>query len=79
MRQEFDRSKMLGIGIDEDVAIVVTGDRFEIIGKENGQVLIYDPKKWKQSTPDHKKWQTLEKGQKYDLKSRQVVHAPQVD
>lgn len=73
MRKEFDRVEMLGIGIDEDVAIVVTGDRFRIIGKEKGKVLVYDPKKWTRETPDEKKWVVLEKGQEYDLAKRKVV------
>ncbi|NIP97426.1 MAG: hypothetical protein GWO24_29930, partial [Akkermansiaceae bacterium] len=30
MREEFNRDELLGIGIDEDVAIVVKGDRFEV-------------------------------------------------
>jgi cyanophycinase len=33
--------ELLGIGIDEDTAIVVKGDHFEIVG--NSYVLIYDP------------------------------------
>ena len=73
MRREFDRAAMLGIGIDEDVAIVVKGDRFEVIGKKNGAVLVYDPKKWKQETADSEKWQTLRTGGTYDLKSRKVI------
>lgn len=75
MREEFNRAEMLGIGIDEDVAIVVVGDRFEVIGKENGAVLVYDPKSWKEDTPAKKKWVTLRTGGRYDLKSRQVIKA----
>jgi cyanophycinase len=73
MRPEFDRAAMLGIGIDEDVAIVVTGDRFEVIGKENGAVLVHDPKKWKKTTPDTEKWETLRTGGSYDLKERRII------
>jgi cyanophycinase len=73
MREEFDRAEMLGIGIDEDVAIVVQGDRFEVIGKENGAVLVYDPKKWTEETPDEEKWVTIRKGGSYDLKGRMVL------
>jgi cyanophycinase len=73
MRKEFDRAALLGIGIDEDVAIVVKGDRFEVIGKENGAVLVYDPKKWKEDTPDPEKWETLRTGGTYDLKARKVI------
>ena len=73
MRKEFNRAEMLGIGIDEDVAIVVSGDRFRIIGKDAGQVLVYDPRKWTKDTPDDKKWIVLSKGQEYDLKERKVL------
>ncbi|MFV2006421.1 MAG: cyanophycinase [Longimicrobiales bacterium] len=37
------RPELLGIGIDENTAIVVTGDRFEVIGES--YVLIYDNQK----------------------------------
>ncbi|MEK6231823.1 MAG: hypothetical protein N2A42_08210, partial [Luteolibacter sp.] len=50
-----------------------TGDRFEVIGKKNGAVLVYDPKKWKQETADSEKWQTLRTGGTYDLKDRKVM------
>lgn len=73
MRKEFDRKELLGIGIDEDVAIVVRGDQFEVIGKEKGAVLVYDPKSWKRDTPDEKKWTTLTTGGKYDLAKRKEV------
>ncbi|MFT6181853.1 MAG: cyanophycinase [Akkermansiaceae bacterium] len=73
MRKEFDRAALLGIGIDEDVAIVVKGDQFEVIGKEKGAVLVYDPKSWTDDTPDLKKWVTVRKGGKYDLKNRKVL------
>lgn len=35
------RPDLLGIGVDENTAIVVTGDRFEVVGE--GYVAIYDP------------------------------------
>ena len=73
MWEEFDRAALLGIGIDEDVAIVVQGDRFEVIGKKNGTVLVYDPKKWNAETPDKEKWVTLRTGNSYDLKKRNVL------
>ena len=73
MWEEFDRGALLGIGIDENVAIVVQGDRFEVIGKENGAVLVYDPKKWNASTPNNEKWVTLRTGDSYDLKRREVL------
>lgn len=73
MRPEFNRAALLGIGIDEDVAIVVQGDRFEVIGKPNGAVLVYDPKTWTADTPDTKKWQYLHTGGSYDLKERKIL------
>ena len=73
MRREFDRAAMLGIGIDEDVAIVVTGDYFEVIGKENGAVLVYDPREWKLGTPVEHKWKTLRTGGAFDLKNRKIL------
>ncbi len=73
MRREFDRAAMLGIGIDEDVAIVVQGDYFEVIGKEKGAVLVYDPRKWKEDTPVEGKWETIRTGGSFDLRSRKVV------
>lgn len=75
MKKEFNRAEMLGIGIDEDVAIVVIGDQFEIIGKDKGQVLVYDPKSWKKNTPDEEKWVTVNKGDRYDLAQRKVMRS----
>lgn len=73
MQKQYDRGEMLGVGIDEDVAIVVQGDALEVIGKKDGAVLIFDPKKWQEDTPDDKKWETLRTGQKYDLRVRSIV------
>ena len=75
MRKEFNRAELLGIGIDEDVAIVVQGDQFSIIGKDQGMVLVYDPKSWKKDTPDKEKWVTLKKGDRYDLAKRKAIPA----
>jgi cyanophycinase len=76
MRKEFNRAELLGIGIDEDVAIVVRGDQFSIIGKDQGVVLVYDPKSWKKETPDAQKWVTLKKGDQYDLAQRSIIPDP---
>ncbi|MBI23685.1 MAG: peptidase S51 [Roseibacillus sp.] len=73
MRREFDRAALLGIGIDEDVAIVVEGDRFEVIGKEKGAVLVYDPRKWRKDTPVEEKWETIRTGGSFDLRNRKVL------
>ncbi|NNC88199.1 MAG: cyanophycinase [Akkermansiaceae bacterium] len=76
MRPEFRRADLLGIGIDEDVALVVRGAACEVIGKDGGAVLIYDPRKWTPETPDEKKWITVRTGGRYDLKRRRVVESP---
>ena len=57
--------KLLGIGIDEKAALIVTGDRFEVIGE--GRVAIYDNKKhggnW---------YLWLKSGDRFDLRTRTV-------
>jgi cyanophycinase len=60
---------LLGIGLDEDTAIIVQGDRFEVMGR--GPVGVYDARSsaWKTNTP----WQTLRAGEIFDLRARTVV------
>ncbi|HKB67975.1 MAG TPA: cyanophycinase [Pyrinomonadaceae bacterium] len=57
---------LLGIGLDEKAALVVTGDRFEVIGE--GRAAIYDNKKhggnW---------YYWLKPGDRFDLRTRTVV------
>jgi cyanophycinase len=57
---------LLGIGIDEKAALVVTGDRFEVIGE--GRVAIYDNKKhggnW---------YLWLKIGDRFNLRTRSVL------
>ena len=55
--------ELLGLGIDESTAVVVHGDRFEVIGKS--VVGIYDGQ-------DHggKRYYFLNKGEQFDLKER---------
>lgn len=64
---------LLGIGLDEDTAIIVQGDRFEVMGR--GPVGVYDARSsaWKTETP----WLTLREGAAFDLKTRSVVKGPQ--
>lgn len=57
--------KLLGIGIDEEGAIVVHGDSFEVIGER--QVLIHDGKKHQ-----GKLYYYLSPGNKFDLKTRTI-------
>ncbi len=58
--------ELLGIGIDEGTAIVVKGDRFEVIGPS--KVAIYD-------NGDHsgKKYHVLTPGTRFDLASHSVI------
>ncbi len=59
----------LGIGLSEDTAIVVTGDRFEVIGR--WKVTVHD------STTVYQPWQkpydVLQAGDVYDMKARRVT------
>ncbi len=54
--------KLLGIGIDESTAIVVTGDKFEVIGES--KVAIYE---------HGKPYYFLHPADRYDLKARAVI------
>jgi cyanophycinase len=58
--------ELLGLGIDEATAVVVEGDRFEVIGR--GVVGIYDNK-----DHDGKRYYFLAPGERFDLKSRRRV------
>lgn len=59
---------LLGIGIDEDTAIVVTGNKFEVIGQS--YVAIYDPKRAIDTGGD---FYFLAPGDRYDLTTRQAL------
>ncbi len=60
--------ELLGIGIDEDTAIVVRGDRFEVIG--SSQVLIYDNQI---TVGQDGKFYFLQPGFRYDLATREAT------
>lgn len=60
---------LLGIGIDENTAIVVRGDRFEVIGVS--KVAIYD-RKFKPPTPAGARFYFLNAGDQFDLRSRKA-------
>lgn len=66
---KFDKEKYLGIGIDESVVVVVTGDVMEVFGK--GNVLIVDPRKWKTDKASY--YEKLSNGDRYDLKNRKIL------
>lgn len=59
------KPELLGIGLDEDTAIVVRGDRFEVIGE--GYVAIYDPRRTLRSGGD---FYFLSPGDVFDLATR---------
>jgi cyanophycinase len=58
--------EILGVGIDEGAAIVVHNDQFEVIG--DGRVGIFES-----NNRAGKKYLTLSKGQKFDLRRRVVI------
>lgn len=65
--------QLLGIGIDEDTAIVVQGDRFEVIGQ--GYVAIYDNQKL---IPPNGHFYFLAPGDRFNLKERLAERPAQV-
>jgi cyanophycinase len=73
MNDGINRPALLGIGIDEGTAIVVRQNKFEVIGKKDGVVLLYNPTLWTSSTSDADKYSTLSPGAKYDLEKRIVL------
>ncbi|MGC4096124.1 MAG: cyanophycinase [Nitrospira sp.] len=58
--------QLLGIGIDDDISLVFTGNTFEILGK--GIVAIYD-----NQLHNGKWWYLLQPGTKFDISKRQTV------
>lgn len=69
--------KLLGIGIDENTAIIVQGNEFEVVGEN--YVLIYDGKFWSREGSGLKNlpekaniFYFLGNGDKYDLLNRKV-------
>ncbi len=58
--------ELLGIGIDENTAIVVQGDEFEVIGASN--VLIYDNRK---TVGENGRFYFLSPGDRFNLATRQ--------
>lgn len=60
---------LLGIGLSEGTAIVVKGDRFEVIGR--WKVAVHDNTRAVQ--PWEKSWFVLNAGDVYDMRARRVV------
>lgn len=72
------RPELLGIGLDENTAIVVKGDEFEVIGAS--YVTIYDGSFWsregislKNLPEKNQLYYMLRKGDKYNLRKRAVI------
>jgi cyanophycinase len=71
------RPELLGIGIDENTAIIVRGNQFEVIGES--YVIVYDGTFWSREGSDLKNlpekselFYFLHNGDKYDLLNRKV-------
>jgi len=72
-----NRPELLGIGIDENTAIIVRGNQFEVIGES--YVIVYDGTFWSRDGSDLKNlpeksklFYFLREGDKYDLLNRKV-------
>jgi cyanophycinase len=65
--------ELLGIGLDEDTAIVVRGDEFEVLGRS--YVVIYDHRRLLDSGG---RFYFLGAGDRYDLKARQAFRYDRV-
>lgn len=73
-----NKPELLGISIDENTAILVKGNEFEVIGESF--VLVYDGSFWsregsnlKKIPPKEQLFYFLRKGDKYNLKTRKVI------
>jgi cyanophycinase len=73
------KPELLGLAIDENTAILVSGNTFEVLGKS--YVLIYDGTYWDQNSNDYlplqkgeQKFHMLRVGRKYDMKERKVLN-----
>lgn len=73
-----EKPELLGIGLDENTAIIVQGDQFEVLGAS--YVLMYDQGFYSREGRDLKELPTrealfyfLKEGDRYDLKNRKVI------
>lgn len=73
-----NRPELLGVGIDENTAIVVQGDTLEVIG--DSYVLIYDKSFWSREGSDLKHlpeendlYYFLREGDRYNLAERKII------
>jgi len=73
------KPELLGIGIDENTAMIVQGDTFEVLGAS--YVLMYDTTFWSREGSNLKnlpaknaQFYFLKSGDQYDLKKRKVIN-----
>lgn len=70
-----EKPDLLGIGLDESTAILVEGNKFEVLGKS--YVAVYDGKFWRRDgnpvIPEMNTFFLLKEGDKYDLERRKVI------
>lgn len=66
---------LLGMAIDENTAVLITGNSFEVLGQH--YVLIYDGTYWNQKTGSYQKgdkvFHLMRAGGKYDMSSRKII------
>ncbi len=72
------KPELLGLGIDENTAIVVQGNKFRVIGQS--YVIVYDDTRWSIENNEYEKlpkgskeFYFLRAGQEYNLKKQKVV------
>jgi cyanophycinase len=72
------RPELLGIGLDENTGIIVTGDQFSVFGES--YVAIYDGTRWSAERdtiyrlpPGSRDFYLLKEGDRYDMKKRKVI------
>ena len=75
-----NRPDLLGIGIDENTAVIVQGNSFEVLGQS--YVLVYDGTFWSRegsdlkTLPDKDKlFYFLKQGDRYDLLERKILQS----
>jgi cyanophycinase len=73
-----ERPHLLGVGVDENTAALVRGDTLRVIGE--GIVTIYDARRWQAADPplpDAEKPLVLRPGDRFNLRTRTVLSAPE--
>ncbi len=65
-----DTKKLLGIGIDQNTAIIVVKNQFRVSGR--GNVYLFDPHKWEESSGKIS-YQILHNGAIFDMVERRVL------